>query len=512
MLSGMKLSELTFFKIIILLGILKGVISMFTRKLTAFVLGNQSYSEMPLKNAVNDAVDIAKALTSLGFTVTLLTDAKIEEIDEAILTFKDNLNSNDVGLFYFAGHGIQLNGDNYITAVDTSFYSEGSVLRGSCSLSGLMEEMAQCSNKTNIIILDACRDNPLSGRSRGGSSTELAPIYAPKGTLIAFSTSPGERASDGKGKNGAFTEALLRHITAPDLTIEEVLKRTRNTLSSITNGKQTSWEHTSLTGEFCFKVSLSSTLTYHKDVIADKNFTASSNKQFNEIINGLRSHNWYLQNPAIAKLDESFLENLEDDMLFLLGRNIYQSAVGSSDNAINFLNNFSVRTKDLSSQRRKALLDGILFEIFFDNNGEIRENYKISQFNNVFSLIEFDEYKESFNFIYESLLGYANLFYVIPGKKRKTLLDIRVTLVEEEEYKIESISLEGSNILKLEDGIDQETFNKNPRYYSLSLNRLKNKLSETLVIPKNLLELNFIDAPEEKFFTYLLPRSHTLEK
>lgn len=147
---------------------------MFGRKLTALVLGNQNYPDIPLKNAVNDAVDVSNVLETLGFTVTLLKDAEIEAIDDAILSFQDNLNNNDVGLFYFAGHGIQLKGDNYITAVDTSFYNEASAIRGSYSLSRLIDEMAQCSNNTNIIILDACRDNPLLGISRGGSSTELA--------------------------------------------------------------------------------------------------------------------------------------------------------------------------------------------------------------------------------------------------------------------------------------------------------------------------------------------------
>lgn len=485
---------------------------MFGRKLTALVLGNQNYPDIPLKNAVNDAVDVSNVLETLGFTVTLLKDAEIEAIDDAILSFQDNLNNNDVGLFYFAGHGIQLKGDNYITAVDTSFYNEASAIRGSYSLSRLIDEMAQCSNNTNIIILDACRDNPLLGISRGGSSTELAPIYAPKGTLIAFSTSPGEKASDGKGKNGAFTEALLRHISTPDLTIEEVLKRTRNTLSSITEGKQTSWEHTSLTGEFRFKVNLTPTLRYDKNVVADKDFNVCLNPQVNEIISDLKSLNWYKQNPAIEKLDSPFLESIEDDMLFLLGRNIYQSAVGNSTAAINFLNDFSTKTVKLSPQKRKALLDGILFEIFFDKNGEIRENFKLSQFNNVFGLVTLEEYRESFNFIYDALLNYANRFYVIPGKNRRTLLDIRVSILDEDEYKIESISFEGSNILKLENGIDQESFDEEPRYYSFSLNRLKNKLSEALTIPKDLLELNFIGAPEEEFFIYLFPRSHTLEK
>src|SRR5690606_25468132 len=166
-------------------------------------------------------------------------------------------------------------------------------------------------NQTNIVILDACRDNPLVTRST--RPTDLAPIYAPRGTLIAFSTSPGQTASDGIGRNGAFTEALLRHISTPELTIEDVLKRTRNTLFSITNGKQISWEHTSLTGDFYFKINLVATLDYDKNVVADKNFNISENEQFNEILSDLRSHNWHKQNPAVEKLNPSLLQQFDNN-------------------------------------------------------------------------------------------------------------------------------------------------------------------------------------------------------
>ena len=170
------------------------------------------------------------------------------------------------------------------------------------------------------------------------------------------------------------------------------------------------------------------------------------------------------------------------------------------------------RPKLVDKEKVKNLLNGIVFEIFFNRDGEIREHFKLSQFNNVFSLLEYDQFEESFTFIYETLLNYANHFYVIPGRNNKVNLDIKVKNVEDDETVIEAICLDGENILKLEDGIEQKEFNDNPRYSALSLDRLKNRLSESLVIPKHLLELNFINDTVSDTTYYLFPRLHTVQK
>ncbi len=486
---------------------------MLTRKLTALVLGNAAYTHSPLTNAVNDAEDISSCLESLGFTVSLLKDATLGEIDDAVSAFKDSLNSNDVGLFYFAGHGMQIEGENYIIPVDCTFTDETTVKYRSYSLGELIEKMSKCSNQTNIIVLDACRDNPLSSRYRGViRSTTLAPIYAPKGTLISFSTSPGEKASDGSGRNGLFTESLLKHISTPDLSIEEILKRTRNTLSALSYGKQTSWEHTSLTGNFYFKISLTSALDYSKYVIADKNFHLLKINPASETIKNLKSYNWYTQNDAINTLDKEFISNLEKDALFLLGRNIYQAAVGGAHNAIEFIDQFIDKTHSIDKKIVEYLLNGLIFEIFFNKEGEIRENFKLSRFNNVFNLLEYDDFKESFRFIHDTLLTYSEYFYVVPGKNEHVTLDIKMKDLKDDTGIIEAIFLNGNNILKLNDGVEQREFDENPKYSFLSLDRLKNRLSESLVIPKHLLNLNFLNTPSAEPEIYLFPRLHNLQK
>ena len=134
----------------------------------------------------------------------------------------------------------------------------------------------------------------------------------------------------------------------------------------------------------------------------------------------------------------------------------------------------------------------------------------MSQFNNVFSLLESEEFQESFKFIYDILCGYTHRFYVIPGRNEKVTLDIKINI--EDEAIIKTICLDGNNILKLENGIEEKEFHDNPRYYPLSLDRLKNRLSEALVIPKHLLDLKFVNGTVSDTTVYLFPRSHTLEK
>jgi uncharacterized caspase-like protein len=215
------------------------------KRLTALVIGNADYKEAStLRNPVNDAEDVAKKLEYGGFSVTKLTDATCKDMHKAVKGFKKASEDGDVALFFFAGHGVQIDGVNYLTAVDTPVDDETDVEHGSLSLDRVIDTMESAGSSTNIITLDACRDNPWDRKWRG-APRGLAPVYAPRGTLIGFATSPGQVASDGSGRNGAYSAALLQHIDAPDVPIEAMFKRVRNTLNASTKQKQTSWEHTS---------------------------------------------------------------------------------------------------------------------------------------------------------------------------------------------------------------------------------------------------------------------------
>lgn len=295
------------------------------RKLTALVIGNADYpSGAKLKNPTNDADGLSERLERCGFSVIKKIDCTNKELDLALKAFKKNLKGNDVGLFFFAGHGMQIDGDNYLNAIDTDFSDETDAKYTSLALNKVIELMEKSGTSTNIIILDACRNNPFERAwNRSSALRGLAPIYAPKGTLIAFATSPGEVASDGRGKNGAYTEALLRHIDTPDSSVEEMFKRVRNTLSTITKQKQTSWEHTSLSGEFYFNLSLGARIdSYSRAALADGLFVIDTSKSSHSLIASLKTLTWPKQNPAIDAFDVAQAGKYSTDSLFVIGRNI----------------------------------------------------------------------------------------------------------------------------------------------------------------------------------------------
>jgi hypothetical protein len=167
---------------------------------------------------------------------------------------------------------------------------------------------------------------------------------------------------------------LLQHIDTPDCSIETMFKRVRNTVAAETRGKQTSWEHTSLSGECYFNMSLGKMILEYKETsLADALFVPDQTKKSHQIIQGLKSHNWPMQNDALALLNADSVARMQKDSLFLIGRNIYQAACGGARVALPFLTNFMNMTSGFSKPDRKAILDGMLFEIFFDPKGELRE-------------------------------------------------------------------------------------------------------------------------------------------
>jgi len=225
----------------------------------ALVIGNSNYKGGPLDNPVNDATDIASQLKNFGFQTTLLRDATLAQMRDATRKFADQLPSTDVALVYFAGHGIEMKGRNYMipTNADVKFEYELSEQAYDAGIWLEMLETIKSSNadRVNIVILDACRNNGLiAARS---VSRGLGKMDAPSGTFLAYSTSPGKIASDGaRGeRNSPFTKHLIKAMQQPNKPIEEVFKEVRRNVGRETNGAQVPWESTSLTGFFTFKQS-----------------------------------------------------------------------------------------------------------------------------------------------------------------------------------------------------------------------------------------------------------------
>jgi len=217
----------------------------------ALVIGNGAYRSAPLKNSQNDARDMAAALKKLGFEVMLYQNAKQREMHEAIRDFGQKLSAGGVGLFYFAGHGVQVKGRNYLIPIGAKIRTESEVRYESVDAGRVLGQMEDAGNSLNIVILDACRDNPFA-RSFRSFEKGLARMDAPTGSLIAYATGPGQVAADGEGRNGTYTKNLLKHMMKPGQTVEQMFKLVRIDVMNETGKMQIPWESTSLIGNFYF--------------------------------------------------------------------------------------------------------------------------------------------------------------------------------------------------------------------------------------------------------------------
>jgi hypothetical protein len=218
----------------------------------ALVIGNADYANMPkLLNPANDAKLIASNLELVGFKVTLATDQTQAQMKSAIARFSDDTEKAGAGaiaIVYYAGHGVQIDGTNYLVPIDASANSATEVVIGAVSASDLLKALEFARAKVNVVILDACRDNPFKAASRG-MSRGLARVDAPAGSIVAYSTAPGQVAQDGSTANSPYAEALAKHIATPGLVLEEVFRKVRIDVSLSSNGAQVPWEETSLTQE-----------------------------------------------------------------------------------------------------------------------------------------------------------------------------------------------------------------------------------------------------------------------
>ena len=230
--------------------VLPGLIAAPERR-TALVIGNSAYSSGPLKNPVNDAADMAAALKRAGFTVTLKKDANLQEMVETIEEFGNTLKKGGVGLFYYAGHGVQVSGVNYLLPISARINKESDVRFQAVDASRILAEMENANNGLNIVLLDACRDNPFGKTFRSASRGLAIVANAPTGTFISYSTGAGQVARDGEGKNSPYTSAVLQYMQDPGVPITDVFIKVRQKLRKETG--QIPWELSSLEGKFYFR-------------------------------------------------------------------------------------------------------------------------------------------------------------------------------------------------------------------------------------------------------------------
>lgn len=224
----------------------------------ALVVGNGAYEHVAkLKNPANDARDLSARLEALGFVVIGGVDLDRQKLVEALIRFGRAAEKADTALFFYAGHGLQVNGQNYLVPTDARVEFAAEIDISLVSLSGVMQQLERGS-RVNLVFLDACRDNPFAKDLAGSSRSAVAlgrglgRVQTGSGTFIAFATQPDAVATDGAGRNSPFTAALLRHIQTPGLSISDLMVQVRNEVMSATNGAQVPWDSSSLTDRFFF--------------------------------------------------------------------------------------------------------------------------------------------------------------------------------------------------------------------------------------------------------------------
>ena len=215
-------------------------------KRVALVIGNGDYAFAALKNPANDAHDMAAVLKTLGFEVQQYQNLNQKKMHKAVRKFGKSLRGADIGLFYYAGHGMEVNDRNYLIPVGVDIESEDEVPYEAIDVGQVLAKMEAAGNPVNILVLDACRNNPLERSFRSGSRG-LARMDAPVGSFLLYATAPGKVAADGEGRNGLFTRHLIENLRQPGLTLRDIALKTRVAVMEATGGKQVPWESTSLT-------------------------------------------------------------------------------------------------------------------------------------------------------------------------------------------------------------------------------------------------------------------------
>lgn len=289
-----------------------GISSSAFAKRIALVIGNSAYENVGLlPNTVNDAELMTSALESSGFEVIKIIDADLKTMRKAMLDFGRALRGGaEASLFYYAGHGVQVNGENFLLPVSADIKDQEEIEFEGINVNAFLRVMKSSDSDVNIVVLDSCRNNPFAGSFRS-VSRGLAPVRAPRGTYIAYATAPGDVAYDGKGKNSYYTAALAKAISTPGLEIAHVFRKTRESVILETDEKQIPWESSSITGEFFFTEPTSSPedSAARKEIIAAKMWrTVSENESIEKLQKFIRQH----ADTTFAKLARERIQRLEN--------------------------------------------------------------------------------------------------------------------------------------------------------------------------------------------------------
>ena len=331
----------------------------------ALVVGNSAYPSAALKNPVNDANDMATILEKIGFEVIIELDADYRTLVSAIQKFGKNLHAAEIGLFYYAGHGLQIDGVNYLVPVNARCESAADVEFETVKADRLLSQMEQAGSKLNIVILDACRDNPF--RSFRSLDKGLAQMYAPKGSIVAYATAPGSVAADGTGRNGLYTSHLLKNIQNPDLTVIDMFRETGLGVMKESGDKQIPWTSSTPVKRFylaSYRVKTDTPSADAKDratLIVKSNVTGAS-----VLLDGSNVGKTPLKGMPVSpgnhriQVSKSGYESYRQTIELVAGRSIFLDAKLNSD----------ASQKGLPNNESSFLRQDALFRVIGSDNGD----------------------------------------------------------------------------------------------------------------------------------------------
>lgn len=447
-----------------------------------------------LDNAINDAIAMEEVFRSFNYETILYKDISVAEFISLHAKLEKELKNYDAFIFFYAGHGLEVDGENYLTLKETSQDGDTKAYynREAIKLSEILELEKTNFGITKIIIIDACRDNPRG--VRGAQAQEFAPIATPRGTLIAFSTTSGEKAADGGFENNsAYTGTLVQHLKSSiSIQAESLFKKVCQSVFSLTKGKKVTWEHTSLINEFFFQKPLSKETDFgYPNMYINESAYDYSDHQIQDIIILFQTGNWYKQEEAINNFLSIPISNLSNDEKFIIGRWIVRSYANGTFRAQNLLRENIVGFLNLYRERNgeNHLLNGMLIELYFNNSGQFRfasENLETS--NILVDLRKIELYNASFDYLNKVLAHHSNelLYYPITAENNEPLIFDIVAKQEDnwlegKQQLISSINIQAKDITEKTTTITGNSIG--------SENQLK-KLLVAFNIPQDLIMIN----------------------
>lgn len=471
------------------------------KKYIALVIGNSHYDEdyyKNLANPLNEADAIACVFSKLKYEVIIGKDLTYKEYVTTFDYFLQKIQDAkaDAAIIYFAGHGLNINAQDCLIMKDTPSYEMGKVgiIDLSVPINKICQNLNAVGNQLNIIIIDACRNDP-NQTVRGLASTQEASLFGmgttnhlPYQTFIAYSTSVGGTASDGNAVDGhsLYTKALLENIEEENLPIESLFKRVRNKVYRGYDNLQLPWEYSCLTEEFCFnygQLNLFFDKPYTEAAYNDWTYV-SQNSGVNEIINGLKSYIYNTQNTAVGKLRRICKIITDKNDLFVIGRNLLQAAHGGAlkcQEEISYAN-----LRKYIWQGENHVLNGILYEMYFDKSNQFRDSVKgINMLDNIANILLYPEFKNTCKFIQMSLAEYKDRLYYTLGSSDRCIVAIKlgssyINMFNENVWNINSILIRG-----------KELQNSIPLNREIDAIELRHYIQQAIAIPSLYLQIRY---------------------